>query len=988
MPEPKKTEDDTHNPHRRNKRAAVLLANFHEEYQILADELPEIITGRVSKHLREHPMISGKYCLVRDAEGEREHVSSYSADPNGTTTKQMSKLGLPILGVSQPSFNRLMQIVAKCVEINPVWLILNVRCDPCLFSECGNDWLPYAVRDYKKIQYTIKEPCRTGLELDRFEADTREQVMQLIRACQDDSFYFYDDITFFENQPKMHLAAQPDYLLLTQEVYTTAALREDKVRYVRMRFPPLSFPPEDEVDMLITVVRELCNEILPKTAVLKPNEVAEVGQSLLGFLITGRKIHDESIQLGMAMGYLILRALHNTIMQINPKSPVAEAFSRVDEHSLIRMASQSDKTDNKKEDESAAKRRRECQLLTQWHQRVKAGRFHFVRQVGRYLPFMVQIKEEVDRAIDDCGDVINLREEILETILEMESLNFSSDTDKNHHWNMLYENIFRQLERYYMLICFNAYLRDQVPLRFSLSFSQWMRRHPKLYHNLAYLDNTEWSANVDRLKSGQRLLIKDNSSSTDELCTQKYTGLANFRQLLGWPIYGACQPDGNSIKKIQYLVTTVYWTVALKNSLKKDPKQDAPEIPISLPHILWICLRDEYVIDYAGEICTWRIKGNEKESIVLKGISGLEMEDFEDKFAEGIKKIKPPIQYYAIGDDNIPKACATLEHPTITSLKRIFNQVLETTKTPSAESKAAGIPNAYVEYVSEHAEYHRVPVPKYGRVPAPVFDQILRLIVNNSRGLLISTLAAKSLVDDCSSFSMSNPAKPTGASDNKEEDEWQIPENGDGKILRIGSTILIFFCENGRERTSLAMAVAGLVFCHVAGFAFGYRVEEEERISLRDAKYTKGEFVVIKRLITLLPNGNQVKREVDYILDKCFESMSMMHFHIREEIYFSYVKYKEEKDPKKKEEYRRQSFAYLEEYFSLILFNAYLHDGQATRWKTPFESWMEKVTNRCDYMRILDNFGFPEFEDAGNMMRMRDRWRPRASSTSQILGIL
>ena len=49
-------------------------------------------------------------------------------------------------------------------------------------------------------------------------------------------------------------------------------------------------------------------------------------------------------------------------------------------------------------------------------------------------------------------------------------------------------------------------------------------------------------------------------------------------------------------------------------------------------------------------------------------------------------------------------------------------------------------------------------------------------------------------------------------------------------------------------------------------------------------------FQIIQKLIRLLPNGHQIKREVDFILDECFETMSPMHFHIREVIFVTYNK--------------------------------------------------------------------------------------------------
>ena len=39
-----------------------------------------------------------------------------------------------------------------------------------------------------------------------------------------------------------------------------------------------------------------------------------------------------------------------------------------------------------------------------------------------------------------------------------------------------------------------------------------------------------------------------------------------------------------------------------------------------------------------------------------------------------------------------------------------------------------------------------------------------------------------------------------------------------------------------------------------------------------------------------MPGGHQSKREVDFILDQCFETSSMMHYHAREEIFVIFNK--------------------------------------------------------------------------------------------------
>ena len=39
-----------------------------------------------------------------------------------------------------------------------------------------------------------------------------------------------------------------------------------------------------------------------------------------------------------------------------------------------------------------------------------------------------------------------------------------------------------------------------------------------------------------------------------------------------------------------------------------------------------------------------------------------------------------------------------------------------------------------------------------------------------------------------------------------------------------------------------------------------------------------------------IPDGQQVKREVDYVLNQCSETMTPMHYHVREMIWVTYTK--------------------------------------------------------------------------------------------------
>ncbi|KAL7990398.1 hypothetical protein Chor_013828, partial [Crotalus horridus] len=65
-------------------------------------------------------------------------------------------------------------------------------------------------------------------------------------------------------------------------------------------------------------------------------------------------------------------------------------------------------------------------------------------------------------------------------------------------------------------------------------------------------------------------------------------------------------------------------------------------------------------------------------------------------------------------------------------------------------------------------------------------------------------------------------------------------------------------------------------------------ITEDEIVSVPDAKYTKGEFEVVMKVVQILPEGHRMKKEVDMALDTVSETMTPMHYHLREIIISTY----------------------------------------------------------------------------------------------------
>ncbi|XP_059518459.1 paladin [Myotis daubentonii] len=213
----------------------------------------------------------------------------------------------------------------------------------------------------------------------------------------------------------------------------------------------------------------------------------------------------------------------------------------------------------------------------------------------------------------------------------------------------------------------------------------------------------------------------------------------------------------------------------------------------------------------------------------------------------------------------------------------------------------------------------------------------------------------------------------------REEDFDRLFEVLRGALTKDSGSGFVFSCLSGQGRTTTAMVVAVLAFWHVRGFP---EVVEEELVSVPDAKFTKGEFEVVMKVVQLLPDGHRVKKEVDAALDTVSETMTPMHYHLREIIICTYRQVKAAKSEQEARRLQLRSLQYLERYVYLVLFNAYLHLEKADSWPRPFSTWMREVASKAGVYEILNQLGFPELQGTEDQpfSRLRCRWQEQSHS--------
>ncbi|XP_062269620.1 paladin isoform X2 [Platichthys flesus] len=208
----------------------------------------------------------------------------------------------------------------------------------------------------------------------------------------------------------------------------------------------------------------------------------------------------------------------------------------------------------------------------------------------------------------------------------------------------------------------------------------------------------------------------------------------------------------------------------------------------------------------------------------------------------------------------------------------------------------------------------------------------------------------------------------------REEDFDRLLDAMKSSLAEDSRSAFVFNCSNGKGRTTTAMVISVLTLWHFNGFP---EFAEDEIVSVPDAKYTKGEFEVVMQLVRLLPDGHRMKREVDTALDSISETMTPMHYHLREIIICTYRQIKSGKTEKECQQLLLRSLQCLERYIYLILFNTYLHLEKKDSWQRSFTLWMEQVAARAGVYDILNQLAFSEFENPrdSQLARLRCRWQ-------------
>ncbi|XP_031805243.1 paladin [Sarcophilus harrisii] len=931
-----------------NKVAPVVITyNCKEEFQIHDEVLKAHYTvGRISESTQEHYLVQGRYFMVRDVSGKMDVLNTTGSC--GAPNFRQARGGQAVFGMGQPSlagFQRLLQKLQG--DGHKECIFFCVREEPVLFLRLDDDFVSYTPRDKQRLRENLRA-LSPGARPESLELAIRKEIHDFAQLGEG-TYHVYHDIEHFRDEPRSVRIQSEDDIHVTEEVYKRPIFLLPSYRYHRLPLPEAGAPLEAQFDAFIGFLRE-------SPSLLPLRDPSGTPPALVFSCQTGIG----RTNLGMVLGTLVLSHCRRPARR--PEAAPSPPDARPSEHSEV------------------------------------------VQSFICMVPKGKQIVEEVDHSLAACSELHNLKEAVSE---KLEGPG-GDRPQGNGGPEPQQQKTLQSLERYFYLIAFNYYLHEQYPLAFALSFSRWMCGHPELYRLQVKVSVKEPAVLGEPAAKEAWVLVADEPFSPDVLSTAREMDVANFRRVAKSPWHGpACggregAPRGAGVPQ------------------GSPPPPGLGALPLPLQE------------EHGRELDQPRGKGSPSEGPVASpagGVRPAKAAKGQSRKAPGRRSLAPFPRPPGKGGGGNGAPASPFPPPRWggggAALLGVCCPLLDTRRPDSLRSKpeaARGLGGggacrapAWLSPASLRGEgvgrswaatpswRSQAPPELGGRGAFPGCltpgkrGRSRAASLEGGEGAFLGCHAQLAFPD--SSRTGGKGAFPgclAGGEGRCSRDALlrgpcvmhdfeRLLQAVKEALAKEPSTGFVFSCLSGQGRTTTAMVVAVLTLWHITAFP---EMGEEEIVSVPDAKYTKGEFEVVMKVVQLLPDGHRIKKEVDMALDTVSETMTPMHYHLREIIICTYRQGKTAKEEQEARTLYLRSLQYLERYIFLILFNAYLHLEKPGSWQRPFSVWMLEVAAKAGVYEILNHLGFTEFEaiEDTSLSRLRYRWRERTLSPGPFLG--
>jgi hypothetical protein len=158
-------------------------------------------------------------------------------------------------------------------------------------------------------------------------------------------------------------------------------------------------------------------------------------------------------------------------------------------------------------------------------------------------------------------------------------------------------------------------------------------------------------------------------------------------------------------------------------------------------------------------------------------------------------------------------------------------------------------------------------------------------------------------------------------------------------------TGMFFNCQMGKGRTTTGMVCAILMYRSTHEESFELKATEPITAETpTDERRRRGHYQVIDALVEALPNGLQIKNELDDAIDRASHLQNLR-------LCIEHAKTMYDKETVDRRQFwKNMSVNFIERYFYLIAFNAYLHEASKNEFNVTFEQWHK---DHADLFAIL-----------------------------------
>ncbi|KAL5138557.1 Paladin [Glycine soja] len=546
---------------------------------------------------------------------------------------------------------------------------------------------------------------------------------------------------------------------------------------------------------------------------------------------------------------------------------------------------------------------------------IRRGEYTVIRSLIRVLEGGVEGKRQVDKVIDKCASMQNLREAIG---TYRNSILWQPDEMKREASLSFF---VEYLERYYFLICFAVYIHSEMATLCSSSvdrssFTDWMRDRPELYSIIRRLlrRNPMGALGYSNLKPSLKKIAESTDGRPSEMSVvaalrngevlgsqtvlksdhcpgcqhprlpERVEGAPNFREVPGFPVYGVANPTIDGIRSVIRRIGS--------------SKGGRP--------VLWHNMREEPVIYINGK------------PFVLREVE---------------RPYKNMLEYTGIGRERVEKMEARLKEDILREAEQYGNAIMVIHETDDGH-----IYDAWEHVTSEMIQ---TPLEVFKSLEADGFP------IKYARVPITDGKAPKSSDFDTVAFNIASAAKDTA---------------------------FVFNCQMGRGRTTTGTVIACLVKLRIdygrpikilrddmtreeadGGFSGGDEVggyvtalTPDTLQIMPDEKQSHAfginDILLLWKITAFFDNGVECREALDAIIDRCSALQNIRQAVLEYRKVFN----QQHVEPRVRRVALYRGAEYLERYFRLIAFAAYLGSeafdgfcGQA-EYKMAFKNWMHE----------------------------------------------